>query len=69
MSLCPPLSTSECNVTCRLKAEITEPEETAVDRQRLGKDIPAAMNAHATEELLDAMFCIRAVSCKRKIGD
>jgi hypothetical protein len=56
-------------VTCRLKAEITEPEETAVDRQRLGKDIPAAMNAHATEELLDAMFCIRAVSCKRKIGD
>jgi hypothetical protein len=40
-----------------------EPEETAVDRQRLGKYIPVAMNVHATiEELLDVVFSVWSMS-------
>jgi hypothetical protein len=34
-----------------------------VSRQRLGKHVPAAMNAQATIELLDAVFSLRSVSC------
>jgi hypothetical protein len=34
-----------------------ETEETAVARQRLGNQVTAATNTHATE-LLDAVFCI-----------
>jgi hypothetical protein len=41
-----------------------------VARQRLGKNVTAATNAHATtEELLDASFSIRFVSYERKTGD
>jgi hypothetical protein len=36
-----------------------EPQETAIARQWLSKQIPAAMNTHAIiEELLDAVFSI-----------
>jgi hypothetical protein len=39
-------------------------------RQRLGKIATAATNTHAKlEELLDASFYMRSVSCKRKMGD
>jgi hypothetical protein len=41
-----------------------------VVRQRLGKNVPAATNTHATrEELLDASFSMRSVSYQMKIGD
>jgi hypothetical protein len=44
-TLCP--KTYECNVTWRLKAGMVDPEETTVPRQRLGRRVPAATNAHA----------------------
>jgi hypothetical protein len=35
--------------------------------QRLDKNVTAATNTHATiEELLEALFCLRSVSCSRK---
>jgi hypothetical protein len=34
------------------ETRIVEPEETAVARQRHGKNLSAAMNAHIIEELL-----------------
>jgi hypothetical protein len=38
-----------------------------VARQRLGKDVTAATNTHATiEEMLDASFSTRSVSYQRK---
>jgi hypothetical protein len=41
-----------------------------VARQRLGKNVTAATNTHATiEELLDASFSIRSVSYQRNVGD
>jgi hypothetical protein len=43
---------------CRLCACVTR----TFDRQRLGKHVPAAMNTHATTELLDAVFSMRSVS-------
>jgi hypothetical protein len=40
-----------------------EPEETAVARQWLGKNLPAKADTHATiEELLDAVFSMLSVS-------
>jgi hypothetical protein len=40
-----------------------------VATQRLGKNLTAAINAHATiEELLDASFSMRSVSYQRKVG-
>jgi hypothetical protein len=39
-----------------------------VDWQRLGENVTAAMYTHATiEELLDASFSLRYVSCQRKV--
>jgi hypothetical protein len=39
-------------------------------RQRLGKNITAATNTHATtEELLDTSFSMRSMSCRMKVGD
>jgi hypothetical protein len=36
-----------------------EPEESTVDRQQLGKNVPAVMNTHATtEELVDTTFSV-----------
>jgi hypothetical protein len=68
--LCVSPITFEYNVTCRLKAGIVEPEEPAVDRQRLGKNIPAPTNRNAViKELLDAVFSIRSVSYQRKVGE
>jgi hypothetical protein len=53
-----------------LKAGIVELEETAFARQRLCKHVPTSMNAHATVEVLDAVFSIRSVSYhERDIGD
>jgi hypothetical protein len=41
-----------------------------VARQRLGKNVIAATNTHATiEELLEASFSVRSVSYQRKVGD
>jgi hypothetical protein len=41
-----------------------------VARQRLGKNVTAATNTHATiEELLDASFSMQSVSYQRKVGD
>jgi hypothetical protein len=41
-----------------------------VARQRLGKNVTAATNTHATiEELLDASFSMRSVSYGRKVVD
>jgi hypothetical protein len=41
-----------------------------VARQRLGKNVTAAMQTHATlEELLDAPFSMRSVKYQRKVGD
>jgi hypothetical protein len=41
-----------------------------VAEQRLGKNVTAATNTHATkEELLDALFSMRSVSYQRKVGD
>jgi hypothetical protein len=43
---------------------------TMVARQRLGKDITAATNKHATiEEMLEASFYKRSVSYQRNVGD
>jgi hypothetical protein len=39
-------------------------------RQRLGKNVTAATNTHATvEELLNVSFPMRSVSYQRKVGD
>jgi hypothetical protein len=39
-----------------------EPEETSIDRQRLGKQVSAATDTQATiEEFLKTMFSIRRV--------
>jgi hypothetical protein len=39
-------------------------------RQRLGKNVTAAMNTYATiQDLLDASFSVRSVSYQRKVGD
>jgi hypothetical protein len=47
------------------QAIIVEPEETAGARLRLRKHVIAATNIHATvEELLDAVFSMRSVSCQ-----
>jgi hypothetical protein len=49
-------------VTQRLKAGIVEPEETSVDRQRLGKQASAATDTQASiEELLGTIFSIQAM--------
>jgi hypothetical protein len=41
---------------------------SVVARQRLGKNVTAATNTHAPiEELLDASFSIRSMSCQRKV--
>jgi hypothetical protein len=41
-----------------------------VARQRLGKDVTAAMTTLTTiEELLDSSFSMRFVSYQRKVGD
>jgi hypothetical protein len=41
-----------------------------VARQRLGKNVTAAINTHATiEELLDTSFSMRSVSYQGKVGD
>jgi hypothetical protein len=41
-----------------------------VPRQRLGKNVTAATNTHATtEELLDQLFYMRFASYQRKVGD
>jgi hypothetical protein len=41
-----------------------------VTRQRLCKNITVEMNTHSTiEELLDASFPMRSVSCQRKVCD
>jgi hypothetical protein len=40
-----------------------------VARKRLGKNVTAATNTHETlEELLDASFFSRSMSCQRKLG-
>jgi hypothetical protein len=40
-----------------------EPQVTAIARQRLGKQIHAAMNTYAiTEELLDAVFSMQPMA-------
>jgi hypothetical protein len=39
-----------------------EPEETAVARKLLCKQVPAATNTHAIIELLDAVFSMQSVS-------
>jgi hypothetical protein len=45
-----------------MKAQIMEPEETAIARQWLGKHIPAATNIHATtKKLLDVVFSMWSV--------
>jgi hypothetical protein len=47
-----------------------EPEETTVARLRLGTHVPAAIDTHATiEVLLDAVYFMRAVSYQRKVDD
>jgi hypothetical protein len=38
-------------------------------RQRLGKNVTAATNAHGTIEKLDASFSIRSMPYQRKVGD
>jgi hypothetical protein len=40
-----------------------------VARQRLGKDVTAATNTHATIELLDASFFMPSVSYEKNMGD
>jgi hypothetical protein len=46
-------------VTCCLKAEIMEPEETSIARQRFGKQVSGATDMQATiEKLLGMMFSI-----------
>jgi hypothetical protein len=40
-----------------------------IARSRLGKDVPAATNTHATIELLEGVVSVRSVSCERKVGD
>jgi hypothetical protein len=46
-----------------MTAGTVELEEKSVIRQWLGKQVPVAMNTHATtEELLDALFSMRSVS-------
>jgi hypothetical protein len=47
-----PLFCVRNTVTWLLKAWIVEPEETFIARQRLGKHVPATMNAEATIEVL-----------------
>jgi hypothetical protein len=42
---------------------------TTAARQRLGKNVTAAMNTHAIEELLNTSFSTRPVSYQRKAGD
>jgi hypothetical protein len=43
---------------------------SVVARQRLGKNVTAATNTHATiEELLNASFSMRSMSYQRKTGD
>jgi hypothetical protein len=39
-----------------------KPEDPAIDMQRLGKQVPAATNTHATIELLDYAFAMQSVS-------
>jgi hypothetical protein len=39
-------------VTCHLKAITEKPEQTFIAGQRLGKQVPAEMNTHATIEEL-----------------
>jgi hypothetical protein len=47
-----------CNITTK-KARTVEPEETAIARPRLCKDVSAAMKQHATvQELLETMFSL-----------
>jgi hypothetical protein len=44
------------------KARSSEPEETAVARERLGKHVPAAMDTHAAiEKSLETVFSVRSV--------
>jgi hypothetical protein len=70
----------ECIVAYLLKARTVEPEkhpllangsETAfVSRQRLGKHVPAAMDTHATVEvLLETVFSTRSVQKSYKEGN
>jgi hypothetical protein len=41
-----------------------------IARQRLGKNVTAAINTHATiEELLDASFSMQSVWYQKKVGD
>jgi hypothetical protein len=40
-----------------------------VARQRLGKNVIAAKNTHATEKLLDVSFSIRSVSYQGEVGE
>jgi hypothetical protein len=46
----------------RLKVRIMEPEETAVAGKLLSKHVPAVMNTHTIEELLDVMFSMWSIS-------
>jgi hypothetical protein len=44
-------------VTCPLKARTVEPEEMAVAREQLGKQVSVTIDTHATmEEPLEAVF-------------
>jgi hypothetical protein len=38
-----------------------DPEEMAVARQRLGKHVSAAVDTHATIEVLETVFSMRSV--------
>jgi hypothetical protein len=40
-----------------------------VSRQRLGTHIPAALNTHTIEELLDASFSMQSMSYQMKVDD
>jgi hypothetical protein len=46
----------------RLKAEIVEPQETSIHRQRLRKPVPAGTGTYVTIEVsLETVFSIRSV--------
>jgi hypothetical protein len=52
-----------CLCDCPQQAGIVKPGDTAIARQRLGKQVPAARNTHATiKEVLDTVFSMQVVS-------
>jgi hypothetical protein len=51
-----------CVTSSRLKAEIVDPEKTAIDMQWFGKRVSTAINTHArTDKLLCGVFSMRSV--------